>query len=311
MVFCWQQAQCQLTRELGWSLFSPPIMTYSPPVTGSSQSDSDHWHILEDEEARHLLERTDAQPAALANFLNSREDRRLGARFEALWQFFLDNHSFYRVLATNLQINAGARTLGSIDFLIEDSHLNLVIHLEIAVKFYLYMPDWITQKSILEKWIGPNPDDSLELKTQHFISHQLPLSTQREAQAAIRARGLPIPDLRIAIMKGYLFYPNAVQAPTPSLINHEHLRGQWVDLRQLSLLAKKFPDAAWQVLDKEQWLDPKPAAALPLAAIESGIKDQMDKQKQPVMIQGRISSNNRQNLPPRIFVIPDGWPYRT
>ncbi|MCK9503022.1 MAG: DUF1853 family protein [Porticoccaceae bacterium] len=313
MAFCWQQAQHHLTRELGWCLFSPPIMTYSlpPAATGSRQTSPVHWHIPEDEEARHLLASVDQQPAMLEKFLNAREDRRLGARFEALWQFFLDKHSFYRVLATNLQISAGSRTLGSIDFLIEDSHLNLVIHLEVAVKFYLYLPAWIPQQSTLEKWLGPNPDDSLALKTHHFIHHQLPLSTHPEALAAIKARGLATPNIRVAIMKGYLFYPEASDAPTPAIINQEHPRGLWLYPGQLPALAATFPGATWKIVDKEQWLDPEPGATTPLAAVEGEIRALLDMRKQPLMLQGKMTANSTPTLPERIFVIPDGWPYRT
>src|SRR5210317_1887173 len=102
MDFSWQNAGHGNVRELGWSLFSPPIAHFT------LGDDLRPWQPILDEEALFLLKALDKDPSTLGSYLNSLNDLRLGARFEALWNFFLKNHSFYEVLAANRQINDGS-----------------------------------------------------------------------------------------------------------------------------------------------------------------------------------------------------------
>jgi len=311
MAFCWQQAQHQVTRELGWCIFSPSIAEYSLPPTDISAA-SVHpapWHIPEDEESQYILKSVDKQPAELEKFLNRLQDRRLGARFEAFWHFFLAKHSFYQVLATNLQITSDSRTLGSIDILIDDGHLNDIVHLELAVKFYLHMPQIASpENSALAAWIGPNPDDNLDLKIRHFANHQLPLTTQKEALASIKALGLPTPNLRTAIMKGYLFYPRGERPPMPEALNPQHQKGIWIYAHELERLNKNYPNTPWHILGKDQWLDPSPVIPAYRRTSAAVIKNQLNAQQQPLMVQGLAIEAGGSDMVKRFFIVPEGWP---
>jgi len=295
MDYCWQEARNSAVRQMGWSLFSPPILSESLETQHRS------WSIPEDDEARWILKHIDDRPATLEAYLAAQSDKRLGAHFEALWRFFLDRHSFYRVLAANFQVNDGTRTLGSLDFLIEDSHRNLIVHLELAVKFYLYCPN--LPGPSLTQWIGPNPDDSLGAKFFHLIHHQLPLSTRVESQRALRAKGLPLPDCRIAIIKGYLFSPLTDCSPTLQPVNPGHLRGSWLSIDGCAGLDAMLPGAQWDVLDKSQWLDPQPALALSFPELERQLATTLQETQDPLMVQAAIDNRRHQ-----FFVTPRMWP---
>lgn len=294
MDYCWQRARSSAIRQMGWSLFSPPIL--------SASTDPHHrdWCIPEDEEAHWILRHLDEAPAPLETYLSSRGDRRLGARFEALWRFFLDRHSHYRVLGANIQISDGSRTLGGLDFLIEDSHRNLVVHLELAVKFYLFEPD--VRADSFEQWIGPNPDDSLGGKFSHLMRHQLPLSALPETTRTLRSRGLPLPDCRVAIIKGYLFAPLAGAPPLGAPINPLHLRGTWLSGADVDVLNDLMPGARWGILDKNQWLDPEPALPLSFGSLKSRLRNALHAAPDPLMVQAALDGRGR-----RFFIVPAAW----
>ena len=299
MAFCWQSAKHRVVRELGWSLFSPPLLHHDP-APGAAP-----WAIGEDEEASWLLADADRHPAPLEKHLDDHPDQRLGARFEALWQFFLQRHSFYTLHAANLQINGQGRTLGALDLLLEDHHRGEVIHLELAVKFYLHYRR-SQEAARLADWIGPNPDDNLAIKVSHLLCDQLPLSELEQARAAIRQRGLPLPTRRVGIMKGYLFSPpDDSREPGPP-VNAGHLRGRWCHRAQLAGLQARYPGLRWGVVDRNHWLDPSPAVADSAPRVASRLDELPG--DQPQLLVARDNDRHSGEYGARVFVAPDGWP---
>lgn len=305
----------QLVRELEWSLFSPAITEFSLENPGAK--DEARWHIGDDEESRYLLDKLRANPAPLEVCIDQLNDRRLGARFEALWRYFFDHHSFYRVLAANLQINANGRTLGALDFLLEDSRSHQIIHLELAVKFYLYYPlQSDPNPENLSAWIGPNPDDNLQLKLDHLRQHQLPLSENPVVTAALRTLGLPLPQQRTAIVKGYLFSPwqqaSDLQIPmTSTNIRSNCLKGRWLYDHQFDALAETIGDGRVALLEKSQWLDSTPPANLSVDTAREKIANYSSMGKQgrvlpPMML--AVEGTRPEQISERYFVMPSSWP---
>lgn len=62
------------------------------------------------------------------------------------------------------------------------------MHLEVAIKFYLGLPNGPGAEDDPARWIGPSGIDSLALKCHHMQTRQLPLSA---SPAARRALALP------------------------------------------------------------------------------------------------------------------------
>jgi len=295
MDYCWQLARHREVREMGWSLFGPAIFTRSLEEMETP------WRIHEDEEALWILKSLEKNPEPLKAFLYSRGDKRLGARFEALWHYFFEQHSFYRILASNFQIGDKSRTFGSLDFLIEDSHCREIIHLELAVKFYLFMST--APGTGLEKWIGPNPDDTLGTKLDHLMGHQLPLTTTETARAALKSRGLPIPEKHVAIVKGCLFHPARSALKTPPPVNPDHPRGEWLRLSAIDTVGQAFADARFGIVDKTLWLDPAPRLDLDFQTLSRHASLHLQTSPHPLMIQVEHETASR-----RFFIVPDQWP---
>jgi hypothetical protein len=239
-------------------------------------------------------------------FLANVPDRRLGARFEALWHFFLAQHSFYEVLAHNFQVVEHKQTLGSLDLLIRDYRLQQVVHLELAVKFYLHVPWW--QGNALEQWLGPNPDDNLGIKIRHLLEHQLPLTELPATQASLKARALPLPDRKAAVVKGYLFHHLNSNPTLPYPINPGCLGGRWLYASQIAQL-EGFDQQHWQVLEKTLWLDPLPETGSGGShgqIARAQLLHHLQNTGQPMLLQS-THPGAFPNDCGRIFLMPEGW----
>lgn len=79
----------------------------------------------------------------------------------------------YNLLYENVQVLEGNKTIGELDFIIEEKESKELIHLELAYKFYLFDPSISSQA--IKNWIGPNRNDSLHEKLEKLKSKQFPL----------------------------------------------------------------------------------------------------------------------------------------
>jgi hypothetical protein len=111
------------------------------------------------------------------------ENIRLGHRVEKIVSNLIKASTNYKIHYENLQIKEGNKTIGEIDFIIEEIQTKQLIHLELAYKFYLLDPSLSTTQ--LHNWIGPNRNDSLKDKIQKLRDKQFPLLNNPLTKALI------------------------------------------------------------------------------------------------------------------------------
>ena len=87
---------------------------------------------------------------------------RLGHLAEKIVSELIKLSANYNVLYENIQIIDGKKTIGEIDFIIEELKTKALIHMELAYKFYLFDPTISSEP--INNWIGPNRNDSLNEK---------------------------------------------------------------------------------------------------------------------------------------------------
>ena len=98
---------------------------------------------------------------------------RLGHLVEKIVSKLIKSSSNYKVLYENIQIIDGKKTIGEIDFIIEELKTKALIHMELAYKFYLFDPTISSEP--INNWIGPNRNDSLNEKLDKLKRKQFPL----------------------------------------------------------------------------------------------------------------------------------------
>lgn len=210
-------------RDLAWVISSPPL------VAGYFNQTRwwNHKECLKEfEDCLPELKLLDKNPVPLTTHLDQLKSKRLGMRFESLISFWLDNVSpNFTLLGQNIQLfelinknsDNSRRTLGEVDFIIEENHSKKIIHLEVAVKFYLGIAD-------LEdpyRWFGTNLDDQLGKKLDHLKSHQTQLLSKYPEKTPYQV------DETHCLLKGRLFYP-LDENTSPLGVTENHLRGRWL-----------------------------------------------------------------------------------
>ena len=230
--------QHRLVRDLAWVIASPPLI--------SGNYNDTHWWQHKDclEEYRSLLphlKALDKDPTPLIKHLTSLKSQRLGLRFEALVAYWLAHSPNFNLLAHSIQLIDKGHTYGELDFIIEDKHRSTIIHLEVAVKFYLGSPPCNNPY----RWFGTNIQDQLGKKTDYLKTVQTQL-TDRFPQLT-QQTGFNIEEKQ-CLLKGRLFYPRNLQTP-PVGINSNHLRGSWTQ-------SEHWQDTQHSLypLDKKMWL---------------------------------------------------------
>ena len=251
-----------------------------------------------------LLSRLQAlasDPTQLPDSLTTAIRPRLGLYFEDLYQYLLCDLLGWQLIARNLPVREGGRTLGELDFLLRNPQSGAIEHHEIAIKFYLGYPE---HDRCL--WYGPNASDRLDLKSQRLLQHQCGLSSLAVTRETLKNTGLPRPDITRAFMPGYLFYPAGSQLQPPPQVADTHLRGHWHRLATLQAAQTR----AWVPLKKPHWLGPwqqtgspdPDAVAVELKAVAEGHSPRLFAHMALEPDSGLWHEQSRH------FVVPSTWP---
>ncbi|MEX0623613.1 DUF1853 family protein [Saccharospirillum sp.] len=219
---------------------------------------------------------------------------KLGHYFEALVQALFTASPDYRILASNCIIRGPSRTLGELDLLLEDYRQGCIVHLELALKFYLLIPE-VPDIDPACRWIGSGLKDFMTLKSQRLLSHQLRLP-ERAAEENAWPLHLPRPDQSLGWVTGRGFVPYSTELDTATtaqswpLIAPQALVRPWLtesDARQRGLTGH------W--INKSQWLSPHPGP------------NETRKHPPPAQWLGRLPGEGEDG---HWFIVPDDWPER-
>ncbi|MBP8853382.1 MAG: DUF1853 family protein [Moraxellaceae bacterium] len=304
----WQTFNTQQVRDLAWVLASPPLLhpLHSRAASGQQVSWlSPAWCDAAYNVCVDWLRELDKHPTPLLQALVNR-DARLGRYVENLLAFWLawPDNPFYRLLHRGLAVRDGNRTIGELDFLVEDRCSGRLQHWEIAVKFYL----GTCPGGAYRCWQGPALQDRLDLKVDRLLHHQLSLPFTLEGAALLHQLNLPHPD-SVCLLKGRLFYPPDINtgAWSPIASNLDHLRGWW--MTRDDFLARYINDfgVEWVHLPKDHWL----------TQVDSRINIGVAEQAAP-FIERLMQSNDtraiavigldtQHNEITRGFITPSGW----
>ncbi|CAM3295967.1 DUF1853 family protein [Halomonas lysinitropha] len=301
-----------LVRDLAWLLLAPDLIAMPWPGRPSRRD----LGLGDDERLAAWLGEREVAPDALEVHLAPALRGRMGLYHERLWQFLLAESPDTRLLAHNLRIPQGKRTLGELDLLYcqhDDPH---PVHLEVAIKFYLGLPQGPGAADSQARWIGPGGADSLAAKREHLHRHQLTLASSPEARETLRlllsprwptGPDGPAPEVAARLaMPGALFYPWHDKMPPPREATPDHLRGHWLYARDWYRLRDGLPGdtlGAW--LYKPHWLAlPRSEALQPLRDLEAQLAQHFTAPAYPVQLALWQPDRGWR----RVFVVADDWP---
>jgi hypothetical protein len=281
-------------RDLAWLLLSADLLSAArfpaalahfdgvqaaaeaPPASARQRLDAavsgDPDPIFHSRDLHDWLLACDANPEPLREFLTRGESHRLGRYAEQLLHFALLHSPRFDLLAAGLQVRDARRsnmTLGECDFLLERRTDRRLLHWELAVKLYLFVPpaasEPLDERAVQFHWLGPNLADSFADKVARLLGHQLRLTTLDAARSALPAAGPWLPQV---YLKGWLFHPLAHPVQLPRAASETHGRGWWATLDEWWAHAQSQmhagaapPERAWAMLPRARWLAPARVAA--------------------------------------------------
>nr|WP_279347018.1 DUF1853 family protein [Gramella sp. AN32] len=165
----------------------------------------------------------------------------LGKRMESFFKIAMDHSERYTVIGSNIQIISEKITLGEIDFLLWDHQINKPLHVELIYKFYLYDPGFDSE---VQKWLGPNRNDSLAKKLNKLKSKQLPLLFRKESRDVIKKFNIDMEQIQQQIcFKAQLFLPPDIESNS-EFINPDALFGNYSNLQKFKELSRNFETLA-------------------------------------------------------------------
>lgn len=175
----------------------------------------------------------------------------LGKRVEYFMSFYLKSNASYKILAQNIQVFKEKITLGELDFLVQDTVTQQIIHLEQVYKFYLYVPHSDLYPN--DPWIGPNYKDSFQQKMDKLAQKQFPLLYQAAAKKALGHLKLDFSTIQQQLsFKAALFLPfNKILRPFKS-INNNCIEGLWMPLEDFEA-ESSFYNAQFFLPEKQDW----------------------------------------------------------
>lgn len=300
-------------RDLAWLATTPDLVTLPLPIPCGGRPSLKELGL---EETLLTWLSTLGRPALAV--LNGQRTTRMGHYHERLWHTLLDYAPNTRLLARNVRIISQRTTLGELDMLYRTRANPAPVHLEVAIKFYLGLPDGPGATNSQSRWIGPGGLDSLAIKGAHLKRHQLPLSTTALAMKTLE-HWLTPRDLgalegalttqltqRLA-MPGVLYYPWHASLPAPQGATPNHRRGVWCYCRDWPALAASktdTPKMAW--LQKPHWLAPPRLSTFGNAAdLMPAIMDNLHAWRSPQQVMLYYATEQRYE---RLFLVPDDWP---
>ncbi len=195
-------------------------------------------------------------------------DQKLGHLYEDALQALIEQSPALELIGTHIQVFEDSRTIGELDFIVRDTARNQAVHLELAVKFYMALPDghggW--------RYPGPNDRDNWDRKRAHMMEHQLQLGQTAPARALLQER-YGITDIQAAhLIYGCIFMPIAHhERPAPAAISPHARTGTWLrpqeweahfsDVQQVHFIPKPLWPVALTALSDEM-TEPIPPAEL-------------------------------------------------
>jgi uncharacterized protein len=230
----------QHLAALRWLLLSPPLVVSPDTVaqlasfTPQERASIDQW-----------LQALEADGTALADWMQTRAEARIGRYAERLLEFYLTHGPQHRLVAAHVplrsEVNGLKVTHGELDFLLTDAQ-GQHLHWELAVKFFLCTATG--DKATPADFIGPNGVETLAHKWHKLFAKQLAHKPPEPWNAHTWQSQ--------AFTRGWMFYRWGSVVPHCAALHAEHCKAWWIDWADMGQL----PQGQYVHLPRLQWMAP-------------------------------------------------------
>lgn len=204
----------------------------------------------------------------------------LGKRVESFFNYYLINVSNFKILVENLQVFNNKKTIGEIDYFVENKNSNEIFHIELTYKFYLYDPNHSQQE--IKNWIGPNRNDSLVQKIEKLSEKQFPLLHSEYISNPEIIERKNISSQNVCFL-AQLFIPEKLKNNSFLDINPKAIKGYYLNYQEFLQTISSLNE--YCIPTKTDWLiNPKNNTTWKsYSDIEEEIKQNMVKKKSPLL----------------------------
>lgn len=172
---------------------------------------------------------------------------RLGHLVEKIVSELIKSSVNFKVHYENIQIIEDKKTIGEIDFIIENLNRKELIHLELAYKFYLYDPSISSEP--INNWIGPNRNDSLGEKLEKLKIKQFPLLYHSSTASKFNNITIDKVSQSLCLLVS-LFVPYEFKIKL-SPVYEKAIKGYYLDLAQFISLNNS--EKSYYLPSKKEW----------------------------------------------------------
>jgi len=175
----------------------------------------------------------------------------VGKRMEIFFKNGIENHTNYNLLLHSLQlINNNKKTLGEIDFLIEETSNNKLFHIELVFKFYIFDPDY--SLNTLKCFMGPKRKDFLHKKLDKLHTHQFPILFSETSKNTFKKHDIKTENIEQKLcFKAQVYLPYAIQVNLPDYINPSTVAGYWLPFSSFNQLSTT---SNYLIPNKQNWM---------------------------------------------------------
>lgn len=174
---------------------------------------------------------------------------RLGHQIEHLFFQILEHSKEFNILIYNEPIRNDQRTLGEIDFILENTNSKQLVHVELTYKFYIIDTNISTKEY---KLIGPNRKDAFFTKLEKIKKTQFPLLHSPEAIKTIEEKGIDVKNImHQTCFKAQLFVPYQTEIRL-SKFNKNCIIGFWIHFSDFT--KNDFKSQQYYIPTKKEWM---------------------------------------------------------
>ncbi len=175
---------------------------------------------------------------------------RLGHQMEYVFEQLIVHSNRYKILAHNVPIKDSDRTIGEIDFILQDSETEAIIHVELTYKFYLIDHEIVDP---IHSLVGPNRRDSFFAKTEKIRNKQFPLLHSKHGVQVLEGIGLSHEEIvHKTCFKAQLFSPYRSITHKIEPLNDGCICGYWLSIQDFKAVC--FKSLEFYVPSKSEWV---------------------------------------------------------